>query len=89
MHMATNGMVSRETRIQRLLSELQTGIERSGTDAEKQRRRQVLRGARAALWAMEARPFSIVELSEVLHEELFGRQLCRPARQQEDVDHDR
>lgn len=65
--------IARFQDVEDVLRQLQLNIESAGSSPELRRyRRAVLRGFRAALWIIEAKP-TIEELAKMLKDEVYGR----------------
>lgn len=60
--------------VERLLRMFQEDIEQVGTEAAKERRRVLLKGFRAGLWAGADKP-KLGDVAQVLRAELFGHSL--------------
>lgn len=63
--------LSREILLERMLARLQRDLEGRGGERDRQRRRQILRGARAATYCLGGcPPMTIAEFESVLRSEL-------------------
>ena len=62
--------IARTADIEAILRQLQLDIEGAGSESTRKQRRAVLRGFRAAVFAMELRP-TIAELVRALRAEVF------------------
>ena len=72
--------------VEKLLRGLQSDIEQFGDERTKQRRRTLLKGFRAGLWAGADRP-KLGELAQVLRAELFGHPLLLAATDDDEPCH--
>jgi dihydroxyacetone kinase len=73
--------------IEALLRTMQADIEVYGSEAVKQRRRTLLRGFRAGLWAAQAGKPKLGEIAQVLRAELFGHPLALVATDDDELCH--
>lgn len=64
--------VSREIQLEQMLNRLQRDLEGSGGEPDRQRRRQILRGVRAATYCLSGYPpMTLKEIETTLREELL------------------
>lgn len=64
--------VTREELLEMMMTRLQHDLESRGGDRDQQRRRQIMRGVRAATYCLSSRPkMSLEEVEAMLRKELF------------------